>query len=171
MGFKSANRVSRVHVPENEMFRGIFDGSFTDGDVVASYTILSYRGRLVYQNTIREGTVKSEYAELLAIRMLLQNAIRLHVKHIEIVNDSKSVVDMVNHADKLFKGKRADRLNRHLSKVREMMNEFDYIMIEHKARKHTIYSDSLCRLNHEGISVKKTGGVVDFSQRVLANSI
>ena len=171
MGFKNVNRVSRVHVPKNEMFRGICDGSLKNGNTVAYYTILSYRGRLVYQNTIREDGVKSEYSELLAIRMLLQNAIRLHIKHIEVVNDCKSVVAMVNHKDKLFKGKTADRLNRHVLAIREMMSEFDYIMIKHKDRKHTIYSDSLCRLKNKGISVKKTGGVVDFSQRVLATSV
>lgn len=168
--FKNVNRVSRVHVPKEELFRGECDGSLKSGNSVASYAIVSYKGRLLYQNTIREDGVNSEYSELLAIRMLLQNAKRLHIKYIEVVNDCKSVVDVINHSNKLFKGKNAKRLNRHVLAIRELMSEFDYIMIKHRYREHTVYSDSLCRMYHRGIPIRKTGGKVDLGKRVVEDS-
>lgn len=163
----------RRQIPKNEMFFGMCDGSYKNGDLVSSYTIVSHRSRLVYQNAIMMKNKKtfSEYTELLAIRMLLENAVRLNIKNFEVVNDCLNAVTMINKSGKLYTGKGAKEKNKQLFVIRELMGKFEYVSIIHKVRKYTIYSDSLCRLKHRGISVDKAGGKVDLSKRVVVTGV
>jgi ribonuclease HI len=132
---------TKTHITEG-LTTGWFDGAAqSDGLQSGAGGLLRISKNSYYSWTFNCGPGTNTRAELLGVWATLHLASRLNIEDIQIIGDSKIVIDWLNNKGKL----QVSSLLGWMDRVRELHTTFRHISYKHTLREHNKEVDALSK--------------------------
>lgn len=132
------------------------------GEGILAYAIRTSDNKLIVRDAFIANIKSSHVGESLALLKLLDKALNLGIKDIEIYGDDQSLIEKANNRKKPKHGKSG--FNGYLPSIVNRIDKFNQISIKWSDRSNNRYADMLCRLKKRGVDVYKTGGKFELKE-------
>jgi ribonuclease HI len=121
-----------------------------------AYAIKTTDDELVVRDGFEVEMANIYLGESMALVKMLEKALELGIKDIEVYGDNKGLIDSINNKKSKNQG--------HVLKAYNVMTKFDNISLTWTKRDGNKYADMLCRLVKRGVRIAKRGGQFDLNE-------